>query len=805
VKNSENFENSKQLEIEKLKKQNSILEKLLNNRDFFSNETVQKFEDIFDKNKKYLHKLESNEFEIAIVGLEKAGKSTFANALIENSVLPSAPERCTFTSTRLVNGSDRAVVEFYNESEFEDIFQNLLKDIEYPEAEKQSFKALSSEKFEEFFASLESKNSNLYKAHVGKTDEEIKDILKARGKLILNGSKKEFYGDELLKDSFQSYIKGENGGDDTSKPRSVKKVEIESSKLQKMDSAIIYDVPGFDSPTKIHERQTIERLKSADAIILVTNVGRNPSLVGTQLNIITKNADSDGIPLKDKLFTFGNQLDTANSKEESQGNIRTLQKDVAKYKIGEQKRIFTGSALQYLVEIGIKKEFKTSFELETSGVPEIRQELQNYYENERFEILKRKIDGNSKELKESFKKILEDFDTDFDPNFAENEKGRITREAYKEIENTLEKSLKELKFELKNEIWDERYFSKKFGEDVQNLSYFEAIDENEMKKAKIYEDESLSLDTPIEKMNQAIRKYLHQKFLQQFSNLIKYMTDEKSKDIEIRILRSFTSSVLGSENSLLFDEIEKESEKLIQKLTSDIAHNDGKFTYLIERFSRDIFDILISNPLLSQDRRDKFEKTETQFYFLDHYYNDGDGTLINMILSGKKKQLGASLETKTILNYANTLLSWTSNPYNFGNRINDIRAIANELQKIGNSQKVEKYNSEEILKSSNRSKTEDEVLKEINRDIENLRDILEKAVVPAISLETAFFNGVDKQIKILLDSFESHGTENSKIFNDFISKVVPKVKSAELGNINEKLEKYKLQKEVLKEIKEFEF
>ena len=35
-------------------------------------------------------KLDKNEFEIAIVGLEKAGKSTFANALIENRILPDA-------------------------------------------------------------------------------------------------------------------------------------------------------------------------------------------------------------------------------------------------------------------------------------------------------------------------------------------------------------------------------------------------------------------------------------------------------------------------------------------------------------------------------------------------------------------------------------------------------------------------------------------------------------------------------------------------------------------------------------------
>ena len=37
--------------------------------------------------------------------------------------------------------------------------------------------------------------------------------------------------------------------------------------------------------------------------------------------IINNNTDSDGIPLKDKLFVFGNQLDTANSSEQAKGNI----------------------------------------------------------------------------------------------------------------------------------------------------------------------------------------------------------------------------------------------------------------------------------------------------------------------------------------------------------------------------------------------------------------------------------------------------------------------------------------------------
>ena len=645
---------------------------------------------------------------------------------------------------------------------------------------------------------LEQKNPNLYKNHIGKTDKEIEDIITAKNKLILTGKTKEFNGEELLNDDFQAYIKGENKGQDTSKPRSVKRVEISSSKLQKLDTAIIYDVPEFDSPTKIHERQTIERLKSADAIILVTNVGRNPSLLGTQLNIITNNADSDGISLRDKLFVFGNQLDTANSEDESKNNISVLQNDVAKYKIGEAKRVFTGSALKHLVldkKIIKNDTYKVNYEFD-SGIDKIYDELINYYENERFEILKRKIDTNSRKLNEIFEKILTRFDTDFDPNFAENEKSRITRDAYKEIETNLEKQLKQLKYDLKQEIWEEKYFSNKFQEDIENLDYFKEITEEEILKTKIDKDDSLTLDIPIEKINQAIRNNLHKKYLQEFSNLIKFMTDEKSKDIELRILRTFTSSLVGDEHTTIFDDIEKDCEKFIKKVTSDISHNDGRFLYLIERFSRDIFDILISTPLYTQDRKDKFLKASVEFSYLDNYYNNGNGTLVNMLLTGEK-----NTDSINLLSLANTLISWSSSSYNFASRIKDISELAKNIKTMVETNS--KYDIDEILKDKEKSKTEEQVLDEINKDIENLKDILIKAVTPAINLETAFLNSVDKQIKILIDFFKStdNTSENAKSFNDFISYIVPKIKSQELGNINTKLEQYKLQQEFLKEMK----
>ena len=310
------FNAEKEQLIAQIQQNNALLDEFISkNRSIrlLNNEQLQKLEDVKGKNEKFKHKLESNEFEIAIVGLEKAGKSTFANALIKNTILPSAPERCTFTSTRLISGSDKASVQFYTEAEFEQIFQELLQEIEYgaesqtsnstpvstlSDSEKEEledlrwnrgrlekqpattesafhlaklhtrikeleakqeasktqptspkttrkvgFKSLSLANFDQYFHYLEEKNPSLYKNHVGKTDEEIRDILKCRDRLTLTGETRQFAGHELKTDAFQAYIKGEQQGQDTSKPRSVKRIEIESSELKQLENAIIYDVP----------------------------------------------------------------------------------------------------------------------------------------------------------------------------------------------------------------------------------------------------------------------------------------------------------------------------------------------------------------------------------------------------------------------------------------------------------------------------------------------------------------------------------------------------------------------------------
>lgn len=803
---SESFKKEKSYQIEKLKKQNALIQKMEKEGvhvGLLTGNQSQVLQQIHEKNLNYLKKLEQDEFEIAIVGLEKAGKSTFANALIENTVLPAAPERCTFTSTCLLYGTDKAHVTFYTEAEFNKIFISLLEEIEYPDAQNMHFKTLNEQTFVDYFESLKQSNKHIFNSHSGKTDEEIREILRFRDRLILTGETREFSGDVLTKEEFQSYIKGQNlGGNqvDTSRPRSVKNIRIESSKLSHLKSAVIYDVPGFDSPTRLHERQTIERLKMADAIILVTNVGDRPNITAPQLDTIRRESDTDGILLKDKLFTFGNKLDMAGSPEIAKNNEAVLRKEIVeRYKIGEDKRIFVGSAKKYLIDHHLVKEEEVR--LVTSGVDEIRSELIRYYQNERFEILKRKIEKNVQDLKQLFNEILNSIDDDiFDEDYAERQKFKIMTQAADAIKSKLSHSLQDLKAKLKTEMEDEQHFSKKFAEYISYQEHLKEINAADIEYTKIHENESITKEIPIERINIMIRRKLHQDFLKEFSDLIEKMTDEKAQDIQARILHALTQSIVGHEGSALFDEVLRESEKLVHSLTHQVAHNAGRFSYLIERFSRNLFDILISTPRGSHDREQKYCAARKEFDYLDTYYSNNQGKLIP-ILAGDPKAANSPQQIPSYLDLhdiGRELLKYAINNQ-LQAKVNEIKKFAKDLQNIQNSGQTMSP-LQEVWENVSRSTNEDTLLEEINMDIRHLKSVLEKAVIPSANLELAFLNSVDKQIKRLIH-ISASDQEATDHFNDFLSKVIYKIKANTLQNINQEIERNKLKQVFIAEMK----
>jgi hypothetical protein len=112
--------------------------KILNCLEFVDRETKTNSGDNYISDiKKNLLKLKQmnnkQSHTICIVGLEKAGKSTFINALLGFELVPTASERCTQVRTVLkppIEDGDQqlfATVKFYNDEEFSLFYNQMVK------------------------------------------------------------------------------------------------------------------------------------------------------------------------------------------------------------------------------------------------------------------------------------------------------------------------------------------------------------------------------------------------------------------------------------------------------------------------------------------------------------------------------------------------------------------------------------------------------------------------------------------------------------------------------------------------------
>ena len=143
----------------------------------------------------------------------------------------------------------------------------MLKSINYPINKIPSdFRNLSLEEFEAECELLERDNINYIPVH-----EDIVAILKDKNRFSLTGEtvrlKKSTNPD--FDKIVNQYITGEvlADGKSTAKPRSAKSIKIKTSNLAELKNAIIYDVPGFDSPVSEHKNQAKSYLEKADVVI----------------------------------------------------------------------------------------------------------------------------------------------------------------------------------------------------------------------------------------------------------------------------------------------------------------------------------------------------------------------------------------------------------------------------------------------------------------------------------------------------------------------------------------------------------
>ncbi|MBR4326044.1 MAG: dynamin family protein [Bacteroidales bacterium] len=593
---------------------------------------IEELKKIRGRAEKCKRKIDTGEFEIAIVGLEKSGKSTFANALIENNTLPVADERCTYTSSSIRYGEkDHAVVKFMEVNEFYNDFTDKLKQIGIPNAKALSLKTLSLTDYKGKFKEIGNK---FYENTLNK---EIESILEFKDSITYWLGKGEKQYDDLENQELKDFISSKRVS------FAAKQIDIQTTKLEQMKNAIIYDVPGFNSPTLFMKEQTKKYMKEADAVLFVARANE-PSIDGTVGGLFmeyTKESDSDGVTLAEKLFPFANKTDYINVepgktlKDKILENGNTLFAGLSEFcNFNKKERIVFGSAQGRLDEIkqedtnGIcEKLAKAGY---TNGIVEIKEKLAAYNRDERFPILKRRIDRIQVQIEELFSDLKDKYnlnDNQILPLKISNEKTlTLRRESVEKIKSELSKYNDEIKQEMEKCPLTSQLVEKlnvwmcNNGGDNSNAKSFSdfdvskyAVTSDTLEKARLEVDEVSANWDNVPFIETYFRKEKLKNVRKDFEDTVLELATRKHEECENAIKDIFKNGLGINPGNSFYQELETKVSNFLGKIKK--TENNGYYKSLVDRFSSAVIEILMVTAL-GKPRRTYFDNQRSNFYML---------------------------------------------------------------------------------------------------------------------------------------------------------------------------------------------
>ena len=630
-----------------------------------------------------LRKLKNNEFEIAIVGLEKAGKSTFANALMENNLLPTKDLRCTFTSTRIeYSGDDKddsATVSFYSTDEFDKDFKDKLFKIGFPNYERYSFDTINESQFVSICdESGIDKRSNIY-ADVLAIIQNVNSISD-----LLDTPPVSFNASRINSGELSEYIT------DEAKARAAREVVIQSKQLSQMKNVIIFDVPGFNSPTELHKIQTLERMNSADAIIVVAN-GKSPSLTGEELSILHK-SDDEGNPLNEKLFVFANQIDTARDITKNISDTINAWISGGFVTASNKHRIICGSALVHLQAAGLDsgdRELRSFKEREKEcpngdGVDAMRRVLADYNDKERFDVLKRRINRFNAEILKAFNDIRTGNEELATSRSYTAEQMAMVAEMIDDIRPVAEKSLLDLKAEIRSYMPSEQPLSKQIIQyitDNVTTDKYSVSDEllDHVKKHTPF----IGNHDDVGRIDSTIREMKFKEMYEDFSQNVINIADKHHTRYSAQILNIILDSMGVDTSSPYRDELAEALKNEVAVFRSDLISTDHSnelyYQSLIERFSRYIYQILITSQYSAERLREFYDSIDN-FYSLSVFYKkpDCEDDLAYIDIAPKDQPLCMMLLFHHYLNAADNIRLLMNDI----SRITGIKEVPDEVSKL---------------------------------------------------------------------------------------------------------------------------
>jgi hypothetical protein len=673
--------------------------------------------------RRQMERLKKREFRIAVVGLEKAGKSTFVNAWLECDLLPAKGGRCTFTTTQLYSVNNDSEQRLEVQAKTDEQFFNLKKELENANAQEDL-------------------------TTIRQNEITLQQVIK-EGNLTFP-----FTRLEDIKESLKKYVADEKYA------HAVLEARLYTNKLAQAEGIVFYDVPGLDSGLAKHVDEAQEMLSDCDAVILVQ---RFTSLREKELEIIKFTEIGDkNVTVADKLFVFLSRIDSLASEEAFKTHIEEASQDWLKRAQLPQQRIVSGSAGAYLILNGLASE-QTKLEIgEASniqaqlkritgitdqevlnktgtGIPEIKGKIFNYINEERVDVLKKRCEASINIIlntsEEIYKLVSQRYpENPEDAKLFEEERRRVLftewwRKEWENIKADLQKFYdtsvinKNLENLTVNSFGKVEKFRQRYLEIV--ASEMKKLREETFRKKEIIFAANSNPEFDRMRANYAWREDLYSDISKVLYSISRQLALEL-KDEALNLVEYMTSLLWGS-NQIKKRLIENSEDSFLSKLENSLS-------VLFLRFARPVSEALIRGPVNSETRSKIIKSLGVDIEIIDNYY------------SGQEP---AFKVLKRYVKYGSDLL--------FSSELR--QEILGVTAAIGLEEHIVENNNDDLKTA------QEAVISEVENDINAFEQYLRFAIFEAAGFEPYCI----QELKGLIDSFrDKEGTWTGVALNEWL-------------------------------------
>jgi hypothetical protein len=536
-----------------------------------------------------------------------------------------------------------------------------------------------------------------------------------------------------------------------------------------MENLIIYDVPGFDSPTKLHEEQALKFMKDAEIVIFVHGFGGASDVIGSEVRMLTSTKDEFGQELAKKMIVVGNKIDQIivnekNAKNEIEKQLNELIDSLKEHKVYHDKNVISISAKAYLEEqkiiIGEEITDKLKRLNISNGFSEFNTRLKEVFEHDALEVLNTVVNKISHEAKAFLQNFKLNYNPTIDAKRKRTDEFALVDKKWKEIQRLLREEL----FEQKNIIKETKYDLDASIKNQVNENWISKISEkvdDYIKNETIKGTDGRNNNRSASKINDRVREVIYKESLKLIIKISTDTIEDNSEMEEKELFGILRKNVLNKNENL-----EKNLKNILFEITNDYKYETNSYKPLIHRFLNNIFEVIILHRV-----NDKLEGRVKSFN--DNRANIEGLLYITEIDDDIKSLFEQDLIQTILIQQKNIKLSNSTNP----------------LSELLNHAKV----SIEIP----------EVKNEIVSDLENLKEIFNDIILKAIQIETPFKDSLQDQIQAILNDIDSDNINKSKL-RSFIVENIDEISKEEYRKLEIDEEMKNILNNIIKKIDDIE-